>query len=260
MNPTERRNSLPGTSEGHGRLPNAAYTDPKHFERECRSVLSATWQFAGRAGAIPNPGDITTATVAGSPIFLVRQASGEIGAFHNVCPHRGAKIVPAPCSVARLITCPLSRLVVQSGRHSARSTSLLRCWPARQGRAGDGIARPRLWSIRAELFFDWVFVNLDGQAKPLAEALHPLIERLQGYDFSGCVFGGEIAFDVPCNWKLAHENFFDILHKIAIHPELQKAAPITTNVRYAWLSDRSCGHAPPSGEPDRRAWRRIAGP
>ena len=248
---------LPGS---FGRLPNSAYTSPDYFERECRSVLSATWQFAGRASAIPKAGDRALSSVAGAPIFLVRQKTGDIAAFYNVCPHRGAKIVPEACGGTRPITCPYhawsfdleGRLLNRPHFHGADKHD--------RAETNDAEDRPSLWPIRAEVFFDWVFVNLDGKARPLMEVLQPWVDRMHGYDFSGCVFGGELSFDVPANWKLAHENFLDIVHKIAIHPELQKAAPLSTNVRYEWLCDDNCDH-PPSGSrsPTDGRGRRPAG-
>jgi hypothetical protein len=42
---------------------------------------------------------------------------------------------------------------------------------------------------------------------------------------------------VPANWKLAHENYLDVLHKFKIHPELEKAAPLQTNSAFEWHGD-----------------------
>ena len=69
-------------SSRHGCLPNGAYTEQTWFESERQSVMSSTWQYAGRASAIPNPGDMLPATVAATPIFLIRQKSGEINGFY----------------------------------------------------------------------------------------------------------------------------------------------------------------------------------
>ena len=220
-----------------GRLPNSAYTDLRYFERECNTVLSSTWQFAGRASAIPNAGDSVLASVAGSAIFLMRQKSGEVSAFYNVCPHRGAKVMPAACQSAHSITCPYHNWNFSLDGQLRGRPHFYGADQHDRASPDDDVERPSLWAIRTALFFDWVFVNLDGTAPPLERFLAPLIDRLHGFDCSGCVFGGELSFDVPTNWKLAHENFFDILHKIAIHPELQEAAPIQTNVRYEWVED-----------------------
>ena len=224
-------------SSRHGCLPNGAYTEQTWFESERQSVMSSTWQYAGRASAIPNPGDMLPATVAATPIFLIRQKSGEINGFYNVCPHRGAKILPEARCGATTVTCPYHYW-------SFNLDGSLRGRPHFYGagkhdiaKRDDAVERPALWPIRVEVFFDWVFVNLNGNATPLADQFQPLVDKLKGYDFSGAVFGSEITFDVKTNWKLAHENYFDILHKIAIHPELQKSSPIQTNVAFEWVTD-----------------------
>ena len=237
MTSTDVTASATNLPDDYGCLPNEAYTDPAYFEQERRTVLSSTWQFAGRASAVPDPGDMLPTSVAATPVFLVRQRSGEIAAFYNVCPHRGAKVLPKPCKSAKTIICPYHTW-------SYNLDGTLRRRPHFDGadnhdvaRDDDGVERPSLWRVRAEVFMDWVFLNLDGNAEPLSTQLQPLVDKLEGYDFANCVYGGELTFDVRTNWKLAHENFLDILHKIGIHPELQKSSPIQTNVRYEWLSD-----------------------
>ena len=65
----------------------------------------------------------------------------------------------------------------------------------------------------------------------------PIVDRMGGYDFAGCAYGGQLTFDVKTNWKLAHENYLDVLHKFKLHPELEKAAPLRTNSPYEWIGD-----------------------
>ena len=110
-------------------------------------------------------------------------------------------------------------------------------WKDAHERVDDDDPRPRLWSIRAEVWFDWIFVNLDGNAPALHDVVAPLTQRLDGYDFERCAYGGELTFDVPANWKLAHENYLDVLHKFKIHPELERAAPLRTNSSFDWVGD-----------------------
>ncbi len=82
-------------------LPNAAYTNAEFLELENARLFARTWMLAGFTHEIPNPGDVLPTSVAGQPIILVRGRGGEINAFHNVCRHRGSRLVamaekPAP--------------------------------------------------------------------------------------------------------------------------------------------------------------------
>ena len=216
-------------------LPNNAYTDADYLLREARSVFRATWQFAGRASQLSQPGDAVPTTIGRTPVLLVRDTDNRIRAFANVCPHRGARLLGEPCSGLNGIVCPYHAW-------SFRLDGTLRGRPHFHGadahdRVDDDDPRPRLWSIRAEVWFDWIFVNLDGNAPALHDVVAPLTLRLDGYDFERCAYGGELTFDVPANWKLAHENYLDVLHKFKIHPELERAAPLRTNSSFDWVGD-----------------------
>jgi choline monooxygenase len=58
---------------------------------------------ARRAGA---PGRYPAVGIAGQPVFLLRNRSGEIKAFHNVCSHRNALLLREPVSGRPTLTCP----------------------------------------------------------------------------------------------------------------------------------------------------------
>ena len=80
------------TSQARG-LPNAAFTDGGFHELEKTRLFSRTWSFAAPASTLADPGDILSVEIAGHPLILVRGHDREVRAFHNVCPHRGARLV-----------------------------------------------------------------------------------------------------------------------------------------------------------------------
>ena len=43
--------------------------------------------------------------IGGAPLFTLRDQDGQIRSLHNVCRHRGAKLVTEPCQ-KRTLTCP----------------------------------------------------------------------------------------------------------------------------------------------------------
>ena len=53
------------------------------------------WLFAAHSAELRRPGDRTVFDVADDSVLLVRGQHGEIGAFHNVCRHRGSRLVDA---------------------------------------------------------------------------------------------------------------------------------------------------------------------
>ncbi|HSY88543.1 MAG TPA: Rieske 2Fe-2S domain-containing protein, partial [Verrucomicrobiae bacterium] len=79
-------------------LPSAAYTDPQFLTLEEKLLFAPSWIYAGRAAELAHPGDIRPVKVAGQPVLLLRNRSGEIKAFHNVCSHRNALLLREPVS------------------------------------------------------------------------------------------------------------------------------------------------------------------
>ena len=64
----------------HG-LPGSAYVTDDFWNRECASLFPKSWVFVGFAHELANPGDIQPVTVAGKPLFLIRNQACEIRVF-----------------------------------------------------------------------------------------------------------------------------------------------------------------------------------
>ena len=70
-------------------LPNDVYTAAEFLDAERKTVFAENWIFVGAGAEIPDEGDVLPVMVAGLPLLL-RDATGAIRAFHNVCRHRSA--------------------------------------------------------------------------------------------------------------------------------------------------------------------------
>ncbi|MXZ68404.1 MAG: Rieske 2Fe-2S domain-containing protein, partial [Acidimicrobiia bacterium] len=71
----------------------SVYLDEDLFDREQRSLLSSTWQYACHRSELGRPGSYITFEVAGEPLFTVSDREGAIRTFYNVCMHRGHRLV-----------------------------------------------------------------------------------------------------------------------------------------------------------------------
>ena len=198
-------------------LPAAAYTSEAVFQLENERIFADSWVFAGLAHELARPGDVVPVTVAGKPVLLVRDADGEVRAFHNVCRHRCLKLVDEPGNVGPAIQCPYHSWTY-------RLDGALHIAPYFGGRephaepAGFDRAEHGLLPVRVATWHDWVFVNLSGAAAPIEDFVAPLQRHLGGLDLSRMthvvtVDMGEIA----ANWKLLMENFIEPYHVPIVH-------------------------------------------
>ena len=206
-------------------LPNVAYTSDAFFELEQRYLFRRTWMLAGYAHEVAQPGDVRPVEVAGLPLVLVRGHDRQIRAFQNVCRHRGARLVDAPCSGRQSIVCPYhSWTYALDGRIQRRPHFY---GGERHDVATEEHAAPALLEVRCALWHHWILVNVDGNAPPLDEHFAFMNAKLEGYDFSAAVHAGTLEFNIDANWKFAHENYIEPYHVFSAHPRLHAFVPMS---------------------------------
>ena len=79
------------------------YRDPKFLEIERDQIFRRTWQFLCHEEKLRERGQYVTTEIQGHSVFAIRDSSGELRAFYNVCKHRGHQLLEGEGDV-RLIT------------------------------------------------------------------------------------------------------------------------------------------------------------
>ncbi|MEO0409822.1 MAG: aromatic ring-hydroxylating dioxygenase subunit alpha, partial [Cyanobacteria bacterium P01_A01_bin.135] len=210
-------------------LPAEAYGSDRYFEQEQKTVFARTWVCVGVASDVPNPGDVYPTEVAGMPIVLVRdgrRTPGEqttLRAFHNICRHRGLQLVNKPCNVQGNLRCPYHSWTYKLDG-TLRNTPHFGGYHQSSYIGFDRTSKGLL-PIRCEQWLDLVFVNLSGDAPPLAEYLQPARDRWADYDLSLLRREPrEVNLQCRANWKLAVENFSESYHLSWVHPSLNSCS------------------------------------
>ena len=208
-------------------LPRHAYTDPAFLALERAHVFDASWTFICAAERLPNPGDLMPLDLIGRPIVIARQRDGGIKAFHNVCRHRGVILVEAPQSSRPTMICPYHAWSYGLDGRLLKTPHF----------SGDGnhdhsmIEREclDLKAIRCETWNGLVFVNMSGDAVPLATHMAPVAARYADFDFSEMRLGRVMEFEVAANWKLPIENFIEGYHLPWTHPFLNSVSSMANH-------------------------------
>src|ERR687897_957031 len=202
------------------------YSDPAALRLERERIFRRVWQYAGRADQVAEPGAFFTCDLGGVPIVVVRDDTGGLRAFLNVCRHRGSLVCEGEGRRASL-QCPYH------------------AWT--YGLDGSLRAAPRSDRVPG-------FDNPDADAEPLAETLAELPELLgaSGLDVDSLRFlkrasGPEYA----ANWKVCTENFLECYHCQVAHPGFSKVVDVSVD---AYVLEESTRFSTQYG-PVRESWQ-----
>src|SRR5213080_218074 len=68
---------------------------PEYYELERDAIFRRTWLNVGRVEQLPRKGSYFTKELdaARTSVIVVRDSAGEVRAYHNICRHRGNKLV-----------------------------------------------------------------------------------------------------------------------------------------------------------------------
>ncbi|MDN6605241.1 Rieske 2Fe-2S domain-containing protein, partial [Brevibacterium sp.] len=69
------------------------YLSDEFFRRDIDAVFASTWIFAAAAAEVPEPGDFVTIDIGDYSVIIIRDDDENIRAHHNVCRHRGARLL-----------------------------------------------------------------------------------------------------------------------------------------------------------------------
>ncbi|MDQ3908171.1 MAG: Rieske 2Fe-2S domain-containing protein [Acidobacteriota bacterium] len=190
------------------------YSDPCVLRREQERVFARTWQLVGRSDQVAEPGQFFTAAVAGEPLVVVRGEDKVLRALSNVCRHRAGPVAEG-CGAREKFRC---------GYHgwSYALDGRLLATPEWGGVEEFDRAEHALPQFRVETWGALVFVNLDGDAAPLSDALEDIPARLAARDLSSMKFALRKDWLVECNWKVYVDNYLEGYHIPVVHPSLNR--------------------------------------
>jgi len=190
-----------------------AYTQKNWFDSDTSNIIKRTWQWVCHVEKTRTPGAYVTTEIAGQRIAVVRDSSGELRAFYNVCKHRAHHLLSGEGTTA-LIVCPYHAWTYKlNGRlHGAPHTKNLVQFDK------NDIC---LDQVQVEEFCGFVFVNLDLSAPSLAEQSGDLQSEVLRWapDVANLTFGHRLCYDINSNWKNVVDNFLECYHCPVAHKD-----------------------------------------
>jgi phenylpropionate dioxygenase-like ring-hydroxylating dioxygenase large terminal subunit len=196
-----------------------AYTSKDYIALERDRLWRKVWLQAGRVEEIPNVGDYITFDILDDSILIVRTAADKIKAFHNVCQHRGRRLVDTPkggntaCGKTKQFVCGF-----HGWRWNLEGENIYVLdkddW---KGALTD--ERIKLKEVKLDTWGGWVWINMDPNCEPLRDFLEPAASMLDPFHLENMRFSWRRWAVFNCNWKVAMEAFNETYHVQETHPE-----------------------------------------
>ncbi len=203
-------------------IPTEAYVSEEYARAERDRLWRKVWLQAGRLEDIPEVGDYITYDILDDSVLILRTAADKVGAYHNVCTHRGRRLVDTPQGARnargnrRQFTC---------GFHGWTFGLEGRCTHILQKEDWRGALtdeRTRLGQVTVDTWGGWIWINLNPECEPLRDYLEPAAGVLDPFELQNMRYKWRkwVVFD--CNWKVALEAFDETYHVPATHPEFMQ--------------------------------------
>ncbi|EKE45275.1 putative dyoxygenase (alpha subunit) oxidoreductase protein [Oceaniovalibus guishaninsula JLT2003] len=193
-------------------LPAELYTGQAAWLADCRIMFGRHWISVGVACDVPEPGDVIALDIGPSSIVILRDDNDELRAFHNVCSHRGAKLVPAGRSVVGKLVCPYHQWTYDLDGTLALAPHMGMDFD----RALHHLKPVALRDVGG-LLFACLSDDPPADIDDLAAVMEP---RLAPYDLHDTRVAFEQDLIEDGNWKLTMENNRECYHCASNHPQL----------------------------------------
>jgi choline monooxygenase len=189
-------------------LPAAFFHDAAVFAAERERIFLRSWHLVGHVNEFRTPGSFVVQDIFEQSVVVTAGTDGQIHAWHNVCRHRGNRLMTARRGkVGAVLRCPYHSWCynLDGGLRAAPRTEHLTDF----SHSDWGLRR-----VRLEIWASWVFVTLDDSAAPVAEMAQGAEAEMRRFlpDLDTVELVEETDVLVDANWKVIQENSIEGYH------------------------------------------------
>lgn len=203
--------------------PVEAFISREYARLEREKLWPKVWQVAARVEEVPKVGSFVTYDICGESVIVIRTAPEKIKAYHNVCAHRGRRLIDTPpgknhaCGTKGKFVCGFHGWTYDLDGNNTYIHDK-QDWKG----ALDDPECTRLSEVKVDTWGGWVWVNLDPEAQPLIDFLGDAARILAPFQFEKMRYKWRQWVIFDCNWKTALEAFMEPYHVFATHSQMMK--------------------------------------
>ncbi|ETI22600.1 hypothetical protein G647_06676 [Cladophialophora carrionii CBS 160.54] len=212
-------------------LPDGFYHSPAIHQLERRAIFSKRWFLVSHEARYRNVGDYVQYEMAGFNFVVVRNKTGEIVGFHNICRHRAFPIVQETSGTAKIFSCKyhgwsydLNGKLTKAPRFTPESVS------------DFDSANIQLFPIHVHVDRNgFVYANLDARPEPEItwKAQYGGLDEQDvlthsGIDWDAVEYDFTWTKEGKFNWKLMQDNYNECYHCLTAHLSVAKTTALDT--------------------------------
>ena len=196
------------------------FISPEYAQAERDLLWPKMWQMAGRVEEIPEIGNYFTYDIYEDSIIMVRNAPGCIKAFHNVCSHRGRRLIDTPAGCNNASGANGRFICGFHGWTYDLDGKNIYIHEEQDWKGGLTAEHTCLSEVRVDTWGGWIYINMDPDCVSLREFLEPAASILDPFEFEKMRYKWcqRVIFD--CNWKTALEAFMEPYHVAGTHTQM----------------------------------------
>ena len=159
-----------------------AYISETYARAERDKLWRKVWQQVGRVEELPEVGSYLTYDILDDSIIVVRTGDNEFHAHHNVCMHRGRRLIDTPEGAKNARG--RARKSFVCGFHGWTYGLDGVCTHIREQQDWQGALTPEnthLRPVKVDTWGGWLWINMDPDCEPLADYLFPAAKILDPF-------------------------------------------------------------------------------
>jgi phenylpropionate dioxygenase-like ring-hydroxylating dioxygenase large terminal subunit len=212
MNEITQTQFLGDFSRLRSRIDMLARFKPEFYAAEVERIFRRAWLPIASVTDLPRENCYVVADVPplNASLIVARGADGKVRAFHNVCRHRGARLVKDHAGCRKALSCGFHGWTYATDGRLIGVTDKTQFGDLDPGEHG-------LVAVATEVWEDFVFVNFDPKpAQTLAQWLGKFADQYAGF-FSNRQRIASYRIAVDANWNVAINSFSEGYHAAYVH-------------------------------------------
>jgi Rieske 2Fe-2S family protein len=194
------------------------------YLQETEKVFSQNWLCVGRVEDFASANDssetVVRRKIGDYDLIVIRRGVSSFSAFHNICRHRGTRLVDADETSLKnsCLTCPYHAWTYDLDGKLIGAPNMNEV---------EGFNRDDhgLMTVACVNWCGFVMVHLNRTNEDFETDFAPIIQRTAPWEMEKLNLQDTLEYTVQANWKLVFQNYSECYHCPTVHPNLNRLTP-----------------------------------